>query len=300
MTRAATQLLDDDFLRRIEQLALVSRKVLAGRMRGERRSRRRGASLEFADYRDYAQGDDLRFLDWNIAGRLDRLFLKLFLEEEDLRVNFLIDRSPSMRFGDPDKFDYAKKVVAALAVIGLHNYDRVRIGAFSEKMAPVFGPVRGRVQIRRLLQVLEDLEPEEGTGTDLARGCRDFAVARRLTGIVIFVSDFFDRRGFEAALRYLLSGGAASEVYVIHILAPQEIDPTLKGDLKLVDVEDGLEADVSISAPLLKIYRRNLDSFRAEIKDFASKRGMHYVFTSTGVPFHHLILDFLRKRGLLR
>ena len=295
-----TKLLDEDFIARLEGLELVSRKIVSGRMKGERRSKRRGQSTEFADYRPYVAGDDIRFLDWNIYGRLDKLFLKLFLEEEDLWVNILVDRSPSMRFGDPDKFLYAKRVVAALSYIGLHNYDRVRIGAFSERTAPVFGPVRGRVQIRRLLQVLEDLEPEEGTGTDLARGCRDFAVARRLTGIVIFVSDFFDRRGFEAALRYLLSGGAASEVYVIHILAPQEIDPTLKGDLKLVDVEDGLEADVSISAPLLKIYRRNLDSFRAEIKDFASKRGMHYVFTSTGVPFHHLILDFLRKRGLLR
>jgi uncharacterized protein (DUF58 family) len=295
-----TRLLDEEFIARLRELELVSRKITSGKMKGERRSKRRGQSTEFADYRPYVPGDDIRFLDWNIYGRLDRLFLKLFLEEEDLRVNFLIDRSPSMRFGDPDKFDYAKKVVAALSVIGLSNYDRVRIGAFSERTSPVFGPIRGRNQIPRLLQVLEDLEPEDGKGTDLARGCRDFAIEGRLSGITVIATDFFDRRGFEAALRYLLSGGVQGEVFVLHVLAPQEIDPTLTGDLKLVDVEDGVEADVSISAPLLKTYRRNLDAFRTEIKDFASKRGMHYVFSSTGVPFQVLILEYLRKRGLLK
>jgi uncharacterized protein (DUF58 family) len=294
------KLLDEEFIARLRQLEMVSRKIVAGKMKGERRSKRRGQSTEFADFRPYVPGDDIRFLDWNIYGRLDRLFLKLFLEEEDLPVSFLIDRSPSMRFGDPDKFDYAKRVVAALAYIALHNYDRVRVAAFSDRVTSVFGPARGQVQARRLLQVMEDLEPADGTTTDLARGCRDFAVERRLSGIVIFVSDFFDRRGFEGALRYLLSGGPTSEVYILHILAPQEIEPTVTGDLKLVDVEDGVEADVSISAPLLKVYRRNLDAFRAEIKDFASKRGMHYVFTSTALPFHVLILDYLRKRGLLR
>jgi len=296
----ATKLLDEEFIARLEQLELVSRKVTAGKMKGERRSKRRGQSTEFADFRPYVPGDDIRFLDWNIYGRLDRLFLKLFLEEEDLKVNFLLDRSPSMRFGDPDKLLYAKRIAAALAIVGLGDHDRVRIGGFSERSSPVFGPARGRVHIRRLLQALEDLEPEEGAGTDLARGCREFAVTGRLSGIVVFISDFFDRKGFESALRYLLSGGIGTEIYLIHVLAPQEIDPPLRGDLKLVDAEDGIEADVSISAPLMKIYKRNLDAFRAEIKEYASRRGMHYSFVSTAVPFQNLILDYFRKRGLLR
>ncbi len=294
------KLLDEEFIRRIQDLELVSKKIAAGRMLGERRSKRRGHSTEFADYRPYVPGDDIRFLDWNIYGRLDRLFLKLFLEEEDLWVNILVDRSPSMKFGDPDKLLYAKRVAAALAYIGLHNYDRVRVAAVSDHVTPVFGPARGRKQTQRLFDTLEALDAEEGVGTDLGRGCRAFAVERRLSGIVIFISDFFDRRGFEGALRYLLSGGPQTDVFVLQVLAPQEIDPTLTGDLKLIDVEDGVEADVSISAPLLKIYHRNLDAFRAEIKDFASKRGMHYAFTSTAIPFHHLILDYLRKRGLVK
>ncbi len=295
-----SKLLDDEFIARIQQLELVSRKIVSGRMKGERRSKRRGQSTEFADYRPYVPGDDLRFLDWNIYGRLDRLFLKLFEEEEDLWVNFLIDRSPSMRYGDPDKFDYAKRIAAALGYIGLYNYDRVRVGAFSERMVPVFGPARGRPQIPLLFDALERLEPDDGAGTDLTRGCRDFAMERRLTGIVVFLSDFFDRRGFDAALRYLLSGGPQSEIYILHLLAPQEIDPKLTGDLKLLDIEDGVEADVTITSPLMKIYQRNLNSFRGEIKEFASRRGMNYAFSSTAVPFHHLILDYLRRRGLLR
>jgi len=295
-----SKLLDEEFIKKIQQLELVSRKIVSGKMKGERRSRRRGQSTEFADYRSYVSGDDLRFLDWNIYGRLDRLFLKLFLEEEDLWVNFLIDNSPSMSFGDPDKFIYAKRIAAALGYIALHNYDRVRVGAFSDRMTPVFGPARGRPQTRLLFDALERLEPAEGASTDLTRGCRDFAMVHRLSGIVIFISDFFDRRGFEAALRYLLSGGPQSEIYIIHILSPQEVEPPLTGDLKLMDLEDGVEADVTITAPLLKLYRRNLDGFRSEIKEFASQRGMHYAFSSTAVPFHQLILEYLRRRGLLR
>jgi uncharacterized protein (DUF58 family) len=295
-----SRLLDEEFIKKIQGLELVSRKIVSGKMRGERRSRRRGHSNEFADYRPYVSGDDLRFLDWNIYGRLDRLFLKLFLEEEELWVHILLDRSRSMRFGDPDKFEYSKRIAAALAYIGLHNYDRVRVGAFSERMVPVFAPGRGPKQIARLFEALERLEPDEEGATDLARGCKDFAVAKRLSGVVVFISDFFDRKGFEAALRYLLSGGSQGEVFVIQVLAPQEIEPPLTGDLKLVDVEDGVEAEVSISAALLRSYRRNLEAFRSEIKEFASRRGLHYAFTSTAVGFDKLILEYLRRRGLLR
>ncbi len=296
---ATTTLLDKDFITRIEQLELVSRKVISGKLKGERRSKRRGQSTEFADYRQYVHGDDTRFLDWNIYGRLDRLFLRLYEEQEDLGVNILVDRSASMRFGDPDKFDYARRIAAALGYIGLVNQDRVRVGAFSDHLDMVFAPARGRRQIWKLLETLENLSTEDGHVTDLARGCREFALSQRLFGITIFISDFFDRSGFEGALRYLISRGA-SETYVFHVMAPQELDPELTGDLSLVDVEDGVVAEVSISQPLLKSYQRNLNAFRAEIQEYCSRRGMHYVFSSTGVPFDRLILDYLRRRGLLR
>ncbi|MBI4583462.1 MAG: DUF58 domain-containing protein [Planctomycetes bacterium] len=298
-TLSGSTLLDEDFIAKIEQLEIVSRKIITGKLKGERRSKRRGHSSEFADYRQYVSGDDLRFLDWNIYGRLDRLFIRLFEEQEDLWVNILIDCSRSMRFGEPDKFDYARRIAAALGYIGLSNHDRVRIAGFSDRLRTVFAPARGRRQVQRLLRVLEDLAPDGEGVTDLQRGCREFALAQKLSGVVILVTDFFDRRGFEGALRYLLSGGAACEFFVFHILAPQELEPELAGDLKLLDVEDGVPAEVSISAALLKSYRRNLEAFRAGIQQYCTRRGMQYVFSSTGVPFDRLILDYLRQRGLL-
>lgn len=299
MASRTSTLLDRDFITRIEQLELVSRKIISGRLKGERRSRRRGQSTEFADYRPYVHGDDTRFLDWNIYARLDRLFLRLYEEQEDLSVNILIDRSASMKFGDPDKFEYARRIAAALGYIGLVNQDRVRIGAFAGNLDMVFAPARGRRQIWKLLDVLEKLSTDPDGATNLTRGCQDFALAHRLSGIVILLSDFFDRSGFEGALRYLLAS-PSTETYVFHILAPQELDPELVGDLRLVDCEDGVSADVSISRPLLKRYRATLDAFRAEIQKYCSRRGMHYVFSSTATPFDRLILDYLRRRGLLR
>ncbi len=295
-----TALLDKEFIAKIEQLELVSRKVSSGQTRGERRSKRRGTSTEFADYRQYVAGDDLRHLDWNIYGRLDRLFLRLYEEEEDLCLNILVDRSQSMKFGDPEKFLYARRLAAALGYIGLVNLDRVRVCSFSDHLDLVFGPARGRRQVWKLLDGLENLEIDEEGGTDLARGCRDFAVSQSLTGIVIFISDFFDRGGFEEALRVLLSRSTTTEIYVFHVLAPEEIDPPLSGDFRLVDSEDAVSAEVSISRPLLKVYKRNLDAFRAEIQHYCTRRGMTYVFTSTDVSFEQLVLGFLRRRGLLK
>ena len=180
MAQHKTPLLDKEFIAKIEQLQLVSRKVISGKLKGERRSKRRGYSIEFADYRPYVAGDDMRFLDWNIYGRLDRLFLKLYEEEEELWVNVLIDRSASMRFGEPDKFDYARRLAAAIGYIGLINNDRVRICAFSERMELVFAPARGRRQVWQLLNHLQNLSPDDGGRTRLGESCRDFAVSKKL------------------------------------------------------------------------------------------------------------------------
>ncbi len=294
------KLLDEDFIAKLEQLQIVSRKMISGVLKGDRLSKRRGHSSEFADFRPYVSGDDLRFLDWNIYARLDRFFLKLFLEEEDLRVKILIDRSPSMGFGTPQKLEYARKIAASLAYIGLVNQDRVQVSAFAEDVKQVFGPARGRRQTRRLLEVLERMATEEAKSTNLERACKEFALTNRGGGIIVLVTDFFDRAGFEAGLRYLLVGGRSTEIYVFHVLAPQEIEPDLTGDLRLVDCEDALTLDVSISAPLLKSYRRTLEAFRAELRDYCAGRGLHYIFTSTAVPFDRLILEYLRQRGLVR
>jgi uncharacterized protein (DUF58 family) len=296
----AEKLLDDEFLARLEKLQLVSKRIVAGALKGERRSRRRGHSTEFADYRPYVAGDDLRHVDWNIYGRLDKLFLKVFLEEEDLRLNILIDGSPSMKYGEPEKFTYAKKIATALGYIGLVNQDRVSIGTFSSRLRPVFGPARGRRQSHRLLDTMQELAPETEGLTDLAQSCKDFTTQGSRSGILIFVTDFFDRSGFESALRHLLASGGSTEIFVFHVLSPQEIEPDLTGDVRLVDVEDGITADVTISAPLLRQYKKTVESFRADIQAFCSARGMSYVFTSTDVPFDELVLTYLRQRGLLR
>ena len=294
------RLLDEDFIAKIEQLELVSKRVISGLMKGDRLSKRRGYSNEFADFRPYTPGDDLRYLDWNVYSRLERLFIKIFLEEEDLRLSILLDRSPSMDYGEPNKLEFAKKIAAALAYVGLVNQDRVQIAAFSERMRLVFGPARGRRQTRRLFDLLEALEAEDRPGTDLTKSCKDFAFSLRGGGIVLFLTDFFDRQGFEGALRYLLAAGKSTEIFVFHILAPEELKPELSGDLRLVDVEDGSISEISISAGLLKQYQRTLELFSSEIREYCAKRGIHYIPTSTAQAFDRLVLEFLRRRGLLR
>ena len=295
-----SRLLDEEFIAKIEQLELVSKKITAGLLKGDRLSKRRGYSNEFADFKPYVSGDDLRFLDWNAYGRLERLFLKIFLEEEDLRLSILIDRSPSMDYGEPNKLEYAKKVAAALAYIGLANQDRVEVATFSQESQRVFGPVRGRSQASRLLEVMERVDSDDAPGTNLEKSCRDFALSLKGGGVVVVVTDFFDRSGFEGALRYLLAVGRSTEVFVLHVLAPEERDPSLAGDLRLVDVEDGETSEISVSPALLKQYKRTLDVFCDEIRQFCSKRGMFYVPAATSLPFDKLVLEYLRNRGLLK
>jgi uncharacterized protein (DUF58 family) len=294
--RLATQLLDDEFLRTIEQLSLVSRKVFAGKMKGERRSKKRGVSIEFADYRDYSQGDDLRFIDWNIYGRLDRLFLKLFLEEEDLNVFVLLDASQSMAFGTPSKLEYGKRVAAALAYLALCNMDRAAVQAFAGDLAKEFPLTRGRRMLWRLFDFLGGLEAAGPTA--LAPACRHFSMKRKGKGIVAVVSDFLDKNGYEEGLKFLM--GQKYDVVVCQVLAPEEVDPPLEGDLKLVDIEDADVSEVSLTQELRKNYRRNLEALCGGLKEFCRARGFTYLFTTTDKPFDKLILNTLRAVGLVK
>src|SRR4029078_2112956 len=200
---SAPPLLDPDFLHKLEQLELVSRKIIVGRMKGERKSKRKGTSVEFAEHRNYAVGDDLRRIDWNVFGRLDKLFLKLFLEEEDLHVYTLLDTSLSMDFGTPTKLHYGKQVAAALAFIGLVNHDRVILDTFASKLDQGIPSVRGRSQMWRVIQYLEHLSPSGET--DLKSAAREFAIRHAGKGVVVVISDFLDKHGYEDALRYLLA-----------------------------------------------------------------------------------------------
>jgi uncharacterized protein (DUF58 family) len=293
---AAPPLLDPEFLHKLEQLELVSRRIFVGRMKGERKSKRRGSSVEFAEHRNYTFGDDLRHIDWNVYGRLDKLFLKLFLEEEDLHVYTLLDTSLSMDFGTPTKLRYGKQVAAALAFIGLVNHDRVMLDTFSARLDPGLRGIRGRSQMYRVVDYLEHLEP---TGrSDLTGAAREFAIRHTSKGVVVVISDFLDKRGYQDALRYLLARNL--DIFVIHILSQQEVEPDLVGDLRLVDAEDDDFAEITISAPLLKRYKDSLNAFVGGLKEWCTQRGITYIFTTNVYPFDKLILNYLRQRGLVK
>ena len=292
----AETLLDPEFMTRLDQLEIVSRKIFRGKMRGERRSKRRGESVEFADHRNYVAGDDLRFLDWNILARLDRLFLKLFLEEEDLHISVLLDASKSMDWGTPSKSLYVRRVAAALAYIGLSNFDRVSLYGFADGLTHQLAGVRGRRRAAKVMEFLTQLEC--GGSSNLAAACKQFAIRHPQPGIVLVLSDFFDKGGFETGFRYLL--GRNFDLYAMQVLSPEELDPPLVGDLQLLDVEDNDVAEVTVSRALLNRYKRNLEAYCTSIKEYCTRRGISYLFTSTDTPFDQIVLSYLRRRGLLR
>jgi uncharacterized protein (DUF58 family) len=283
-------------MNRLDQLELVSRKIFAGTMRGERRSKRRGESVEFADYRSYVPGDDLRYLDWNIYARLDSLFLKLFLQEEDLHISLLLDTSKSMDFGTPNKGLYARRIAAAIAYIGLVNFDRVSIYAYSNGLQYELAGVRGR---RLMFKIIDFLSKVEYDGmSNLSAACKQFAIRHPQPGIVLLLSDFFEKGGYEQGLRYLL--GRKYDLYAIQLLSPEEIEPPLVGDLQLQDVEDDDRAEVTVSRALINRYRQNLKAYCAGLSEFCTRRGISYFFTGTEVPFDQVILNYFRKRGLIK
>src|SRR5205823_1727829 len=239
-------------------------------------------------------GDDLRHLDWNLFGRLDKLFIRLFMEEEDLHFYVLIDNSLSMDFGNPTKLHYAKQVAAALAFIGLVNMDRVVIEAFNDRLTQSLPAVRGKKSLWRVLDFLQKLAPA-GT-SDMKEAMRTFSLKSSGKGIVVVLSDFMDKNGYEDALRYLVA--RQMDIYAVQILSQEEIEPEIVSDLKLVDVEDDDVAEITVSAPLLKRYKQNLAAYRAAMHEFCTRRGVMYLFTSNQVPFDRLVLSYLRQRGL--
>ncbi|MFV1968107.1 MAG: DUF58 domain-containing protein [Pirellulaceae bacterium] len=295
-TPSQSSLLSPQLLQQLVRLELVSRKVFRGRLKGERRSRRKGQSVEFADYRNYVPGDDVRFIDWNLYARLDRLFLKLFLEEEDLHFYALIDASTSMDFGTPSKMHFAKQLAASLGFIGLCRADRVKVEPLgASRTAP--GPVlRGRRNLWRMLDYLDGVEP--GINISLADAVKEFCLRNSGQGILVLISDLMDKSGYETALRFLLT--QQLDVYVIHVLSPEELEPDLRGDLKLVDCEDADIAEITASRPLLNRYQQTLASFVTGVREFCTRRGMTYVMTSSETPIEQMVTNYLRQRGLVR
>jgi uncharacterized protein (DUF58 family) len=312
-------LFDEKFLHKIDRLSLVVRKRRAGQLKGERRSTKRGASVEFADYRDYTKGDDLRRVDWNIYARLERPFVKLFEEEEDLTVHLLLDASRSMDWprrssGVEDKagststqhntqyhkWTYTQRTAAALGYIALGSGDRLTVALLREDAdadpSPRFGPARGKRQILRLLRFLS---ASDVTGTtDLNHSLQKYAFTAHRPGLAILITDLFSPSGYQDGLSTLLARGY--EAILLHVLAPEEANPRLVGDLKLVDVESGHEQEVTIDAGMRGLYRRRLAAWQDENNRWCGQRRVAYVSVVTDTPFDELILYHLRQRGLVR
>lgn len=291
------ELLDPALMSRLDALEVLTHRVFRGQQKGERRSRKKGQSVEFADYRDYVRGDDTRFIDWNIFARLERLFVKLFLEEEDLAFYLIVDVSKSMDFGKPlTKFAYAQKLAAALGYVALKNQDKVGVTAFSTRGRDVLRPARGKGQLPKLLNQVAALEIDEKTS--LQEGIRDFVLRNTQPGIVILITDFLDERGYEEALKLFFLRNY--EVYCVHVLSPEERNPEHVGHLELIDAESGEAQEISITEMLLKQYRQTLETYCAGIRDWCISRGMSYIATTTDEPMDVMLLNYLRKRGLLR
>ena len=275
---------------------MVTRKIFRGRMKGERRSKRKGQSVEFADFRNYDPGAAVRQLDGNLSGRLEKLIIKLFLEEEDRHFYALIDASMSMDFGEPSKLRYAKQLAAALAFVGLVRGDRVRVETLGQPPARRSPVLRGRHSAARLVKQLDALEP--GESGSLHEGVKNFCLRNHGKGIVVLISDLMDKQGYEAALRYFVA--QEMDCYVIQVLSQEEIAPDVKGDLKLVDCEDQDVAEITVSKPLLDRYQRTLDGFTRGAQEFCTRRGMHYLLANTQTPVADLVAQQLRRRGLVR
>ncbi len=291
-----SKLLSPSLLAQLERLELVTRKVFRGRMKGERRSKRKGQSVEFADFRNYVPGDDLRLLDWNLYARLEKLIIKLFLEEEDLHFYALVDASMSMDFGEPTKLAYAKQLAAALGFIGLIRADRVRIETLGQRAEAKSPVLRGRHSVWRMLQHVEAIQP--GESISLAEGVKNFCLRNSGRGVVVLISDLMDKAGYETALRYFVSHQV--DCFVIQVLSQEELEPDVKGDLKLVDCEDADEAEITVSAPLLNRYQKTLNAFVGGAQEFCTRRGMHYLLANNQLPVEQLVASHLKRRGLVR
>lgn len=290
------ELFDEEFQRRLEYLAIVSRRVYAGRMRAERRSKKTGAGIEFADHREYAPGDDFRYLDWNVYQRTGRLLVRLFEEEEDLSVYIIVDSSRSMAMGDPAKLSYAKKIAAALAYVALANLDRVSVLSFDDQMSGRLAPTRGK---NRIFKVFDFLRPLAADGeTDLKTALRTFAAQNKRRGVAVLISDLYDPRGFEEGINQLRY--AKFEPFVLQIFDPVEVEPPLHGDVRLVDFETGEHRDVTVTPKILQRYREAHEKYRKEIADFCGQKQVAYHPLQTDVPFDDAILHVLRAGGLVR
>ncbi len=284
-------LFDSDFLKKLEYLSLVSKRLFRGSLLAQRRTKQLGSGIEFADHREYSPGEDLRHVDWNLFARHGDLLVKRFQEEQDLHMFLLLDCSRSMMYGSPPKFDLARQVVAALAYVALADLDRVAVVAFADDLRADFPLTRGKDRILTLLRFLEDLKPQ-GADTDLARVFTGFTQRPQRRGLVVIVSDLFDRHGPERGLDLLRFRGY--EPHVIQLFDRSESEPDLLGELELLDIESGAGQKVTVTETALKRYQHLFDDFQTSVRDYCRRYGIGCTQTSCDVPFDELMLRMMR------
>ncbi|MGB7337306.1 MAG: DUF58 domain-containing protein [Phototrophicaceae bacterium] len=300
-----TLLLPEMIRRRFDPLMLHAKSIRSGSMKGERRSVKRGTSIEFADYRNYTPGDDLRKLDWNVYARLEKPYIKLLEDEEDLAVHLLLDVSGSMNWPNEDsegadaahnKLLFAKRLLAGLAYISLSSGDRMMVSALGANGLHQFGPARGRAQVVPMLRYAHALTAD-GT-TDLNQTLRDYAIREKRAGLVILITDMFSPTGYIEGLNMLL--GKGHEIAIIHLLSPDEVSPPLAGDLSLIDSETGRTQEVTVDANMRTIYQHRLTNWLDTIRNDCARKGIHYLMVETNIPFEKVILFELRKLGIVK
>ncbi|MBN1649307.1 MAG: DUF58 domain-containing protein [Spirochaetales bacterium] len=283
--------LDSEFLKKLEYLAFLAKRIRKGSMRGEHYTYRKGSSLDFRDHRSYNAGDDFRYIDWNVYSRLKKIFVKLFAAEEDLPINILVDTSLSMTDSKYDKLSYAKKLAAALAYIGLTNLERVGIVAFRDRLCDFLPAIRRKTQSFSMFSFLSGLQ-SEGT-TEINRSLSGFSAKTGRPGLIIIISDFMDPGGIrEGALSLLYN---KHDVILLHILTEDELFPGYSGNLILTDSENGETCNINIDKYMLNMYQKELQKFFKELEDFSLQHGMEYMRTSTSIPFDEVILKYLRQ-----
>jgi uncharacterized protein (DUF58 family) len=300
-------LLTPELLRRLEQFQLLAARRAKSSAKGERRSRARGQSVEFADYRNYVHGDDFRYLDWNLYGRLERLFLKLYEEERELPVRIFLDASESMTFGEPRKFDFARQIAAAIGYVALSGFDRVSVIPFPDRAndgnadagarvaeLAARGALRSVRGKRSAIQFFQNLGAlTAGGGANLNEALRRGALEARQSGVAVVLSDFLDPAGYESGLNALI--GRGFQVDLVQILAPDELSPSTFGDLRLVDSESGAMQEVTFGRFRLKAYRQTVQNFMQRLREFCQARGINFFTASSNMDLQELLLKQLRK-----
>jgi len=285
-----------DFLAELERLFLISRQVLAGKLRAERRTKKRGSGLEFAEHREYNMGDDFRHIDWNLYGRLEKLFVRLYEEEEDIPVYVMFDVSASMLEGTPIKAVHAFRIAASLAYVALAHLDRATMLPFTAAMEQLQPPGRGKGRMFKMFHNIRNARL--GGVTDLVQATRSFVFRRPRRGQVILISDFLTAEGYEEAINLLRYH--RYRVIVVQVLSPQEIAPKLSGDLELMDVETGQTRSITVTANLLRAYMAELQKYTDGLRTFCQDHAIPYFLSPTDQPLETLMLDVFRKGGFLK